>query len=306
MAVLRATPPADFPWVAAILASDPASDATDESPTEVVSIGHTGEWYIPEKSGRITKVGTDGMVEIEELRYLRSSVGAPIVSAAGVVFNKASGRVLGTGTSRGRPYRALFRAGIVNTVTIDDPSRFVSRRHAIIRHDYTIEDLRSTNGTTVNSNYLAYGSVARLNDGDIVVLANTQALRFAADVYAGEGEKPSGTWGILIDGSTRSYFYLTESVYSLHAEIGGINLVPRDDDDGIFVIRKKGRGLEMLDPLDEWSARVSIRISDGDYESLELDSNSWFELMSFPIELNQPATLDSDSRAIVFQVVDVR
>ena len=202
--------------------------------------------------------------------------------------------------------RSVPSAGIVNDVPIDDPSRFVSRRHAVIRNDHTLEDLRSTNGTTLNARYLPYGRVEPFADGDLIVLASTQVLRFATNERAQVPDLPAGIWGILIDGTSSRYFFLTESTYSMRTVDGGISLIAHDADDAIFSIRKQERGIEMLDPLDGWGARVAIRHSDRDYESFDLDSNSWFDAKSFPIELTQTADLGADSVAIVFQVVAVK
>ena len=60
-------------------------------------------------------------------------------------------------------------------------SRFVSRHHLVISHkEFQAEDLRSTNGTSVNAVRLPYGLGKKLDDGDIIALANKEILQFTA------------------------------------------------------------------------------------------------------------------------------
>ena len=458
IAVLRATPPAGFSWRSAIMAQVLDGNTVDDSSRKTLSIGINGEWYIPEKSGSIIEAGSNGSIEIEDLKLWPGSIGAPIVSAAGAIGMMLSATQRGTVSAmtlsaiketfenewnlpwlltetpvavgpaidgpkterappeqteraeraetalqrsmplldRGELDRALTElsagiqvaptadlfyaralvlmdldrneeasrdlesaldieddwilrrsvqrlgeligkhmpwgyltnlstseyhrltqeevsigrsipsAGIVNDVTIDDPTRLVSRRHAVIRKDRTVEDLRSTNGTTINARHLTYGSVTSLADGDLIVLASTQALRFTTDNPNGLRDQPSGTWGILIDGLNRRFFYLSESVYSLYSSDGGVSPDARNSEDAIFVISKRPRGIEVFDPLDQWSARVTIRHSDRDYESFELDSDTSYELIGFPIELEHRIGLGAVPANIVFQIVVFR
>src|ERR1035441_1041122 len=55
-----------------------------------------------------------------------------------------------------------------------EASRWGCRRG---RRDKILEDLRSTNGTTLNARLLPYGSSAKLRDGDVVVAAGTRFWR---------------------------------------------------------------------------------------------------------------------------------
>lgn len=130
-------------------------------------------------------------------------------------------------------------------------------------------------------------------------------LQFATNERA-RPDPPPGIWGIVIDGSRRRHFFLTESTYSLRAVDGGISVIARDAKDAIFRIRKSERGIEVLDPLDTWSARVAVRHSERNYESFGLESDHWFDSINFPFELTQSASLGADPAAIVFQVVAVQ
>ena len=64
-----------------------------------------------------------------------------------------------------------------------DPHGYVSRQHARIEragNHFAIEDLKSSNGTTVNSRRLAPGAAVRLRQGDVIRVGQIE-LRFVED-----------------------------------------------------------------------------------------------------------------------------
>jgi hypothetical protein len=105
--------------------------------------------------------------------------------------------------------RDVPEGGLFNDISF--PDQRISRRHLEIRRKgLYVEDLRTTNGTTLNAKFLEYGQVAPLRDGDLLVLAGVEAFRFRTDRPDTSPAPPSDSWAILLDGS-RSVEYLTSS-----------------------------------------------------------------------------------------------
>ena len=91
----------------------------------------------------------------------------------------------------------------------------VSRHHLLInREGFQAEDLRSLNGTDINAIPLPFEGSQALVDGDLVALANTEVLQFTTREQL-PPTPPPAAWAIFINGSTRTYTYLTEKTYSL-------------------------------------------------------------------------------------------
>jgi hypothetical protein len=61
-------------------------------------------------------------------------------------------------------------------------NRYILRVHLLIsRSNYIAVDAQSTNGTTVNAEFLTRGSFKALKDGDLIALANSALLQFSAN-----------------------------------------------------------------------------------------------------------------------------
>src|SRR5262249_36741312 len=74
----------------------------------------------------------------------------------------------------GRPIEGM--QGVEIHVPLE--SRRVSHMHLIISQRGDVMDLRSVYGTTVNAQWLPYGSFRRLKPGDIMVLSGLELLRY--------------------------------------------------------------------------------------------------------------------------------
>lgn len=85
--------------------------------------------------------------------------------------------------------------------------RTVSRRHLEIRREDCLAiDFRSLNGTTINAEFIPYGTSRQLGEGDIIVLAGIAPFRFSTSRV--EKAPPPSGWGMLIDGRSRTVKYL--------------------------------------------------------------------------------------------------
>jgi hypothetical protein len=130
--------------------------------------------------------------------------------------------------------------------------RFVSRIHLYISKNLSrAVDMRSLNGTTINGEFLLYGSSRKLEDGDVIVLADIAPFQFQSVKYFPFQfwvpsikylQSPSG-WGMLIDDTSKTIHYLNEDTYFLslddakHITLGGY-----ETDDSILTIRRYDQG----------------------------------------------------------------
>jgi hypothetical protein len=109
-------------------------------------------------------------------------------------------------------------------VSFPGHSNFVSRLHLIVYRGGSALDVRSTNGTTVNGEFLRYGlGVRQLEPGDIVVVAGAAVLRFEPIRYPfwrvwtpskRHGQGASG-WAMLIAGGDAAPLTTTVRYLSL-------------------------------------------------------------------------------------------
>lgn len=128
---------------------------------------------------------------------------------------------------------------ITNTVNtsfqhVSDTFRQVSRVHLLIDSNWLASDMRSLNGTSLNSQFMYYGHTMRLHDDDILVLAGIAVFQFESMRYyplqfwepsLGETGPPTGAWGIVIDGSEKKFRYLTAKSTSVGVGAdGGLTL----------------------------------------------------------------------------------
>jgi tetratricopeptide (TPR) repeat protein len=178
-------------------------------------------------------------------------------------------------------------------------SNFVSRNHLVISHrEFRADDLRSTNGTTVNAVQLPYGLGTKLDDGDLIALANKEVLQFTRQPPQ-LPSKPSSAWAIFIDGSTRSYSYLTESVYSVGlTPAGQLRIESGDSASALLMIRHGPQKSELFDASIEWSVVVVFKENDYDYTQRILSGGQWSDFYDLPASL---VKLSSDRKKILQQ-----
>ncbi len=184
---------------------------------------------------------------------------------------------------------------------------FVSRRQLVISHEeFRVDDVRSLNGTTVNAVQLPYGLGAKLSDGDLISLANKEVLQFTVQPPMLPSIPPS-TWAIFIDGSTRSYSYLTEPIYSVGLTPAGLRIEKGDIDSALLKIRHGPQKSELFDAVTDWSVVVVFKENDYNYSQRILPAGQWSTFHDLPASL---VKLSADRQNIVeqgpaFQIVTI-
>lgn len=143
--------------------------------------------------------------------------------------------------------------------------RTVSRRHLeITRNNFLATGLRSRNGTTVNAEFLVYGSSKPLQDGDIIVLAGIAPLQFSTSTI--ESSQPPSGWGMLIDGRSRTFRYLDGTQYFLSLDDQNrIILREIETDDTLLAIRRYTTGAITIEDRKD-NTDLLARMREGDYE----------------------------------------
>lgn len=127
-------------------------------------------------------------------------------------------------------------AGLSNDISF--AHSLVSRRHLALNREGKVDDLRSRNGTSLNARVLPYGVGAKLNDRDLLVLANVQALQFFVDRPLRLPQVPAAAWALFVDGQTRTYSYLAAPEYDLAIDSGRLLLQTAPSGKSVFKVRK--------------------------------------------------------------------
>jgi len=126
--------------------------------------------------------------------------------------------------------------------------RDVSRIHLFVSRDLTIIDMRSLLGTTLNGTFLPYGTSAKLQDGDIIVLANIAPFQFQQIKYSplqfweptiNHTSRPPG-WGMLLDDKSKTFEYLQEDQYFISlGDKKEILLTTNETKNSLFTVRRR-------------------------------------------------------------------
>lgn len=191
---------------------------------------------------------------------------------------------------------------------IDIQDRLVSRRHlAFTRDGQVAEDLRSRNGTTLNSRTIPYGVGAKIEDGDLISLAGVVAFRFTKEWPTGLLPLPQETWGVFIDGTSRSVEYLTEREYEIVASGGKLSVHHPAVKEALMRIRRTLDSAMLYDVADDWYVRLTQKETDYEYKSYVLNSQYWVPMFTQPLEYLK---LSSDRQRIdtsyAFQFVCIK
>jgi hypothetical protein len=156
----------------------------------------------------------------------------------------------------------------------------ISRLHAMIGRNLLAFDVRSLNGTTINSEFVPYGKSKKLQDGDIIVLAGIAPMVFESIVYSTlqfwpphirELPPPEG-WGMIIDGKSRMPHYLrgTRHVLALGGD-GIISVKEGVEAGGLLTIHQTGPETIMIsDADDDYDLWVQLRVGDYTYVSCKI------------------------------------
>jgi tetratricopeptide (TPR) repeat protein len=187
-------------------------------------------------------------------------------------------------------------------------SRVVSRRHLVVSRTsegIQVDDERSLNGTTVNAVQLPYGQDLKLSDGDVISLANTEVLRFAVQEQPAPAPPPSA-WAIFIDGSTRTYSYLTEKAYSVVLTSAELRIQAGENASAVLRLRDQQKP-ELLNANGEWSVVFEYKKNDYEYGWNLAQHGKWTPIDSLPARL---VKLSADGRQILqegpsFQIVTI-
>jgi tetratricopeptide (TPR) repeat protein len=188
----------------------------------------------------------------------------------------------------------------------------VSRRHLVINHDkFQADDVRSRNGTAVNADQIPYGLGIQLSDKDLISIANNEVLQFTTQRPT-LPSMPTSTWAIFIDGSTKSYAYLTAPFYSIEftssdSPSAGLRIEEGDVRSAVLKIRRGPQVPELFDAVDKWSVRLFEKVNDYDYNVVYPRQGQWSDLSGRPARL---VNLSSDRKKSLiegptFQIVTI-
>ena len=180
--------------------------------------------------------------------------------------------------------------GINNDLPFKD--NLISRRHIEINRDYSIEDMRSRNGTTINSLMLPFGTKFSLKENDLISLSGIEILLFNKEV-PDRIEVPKKVWGILIT-NDRKFIYLTKQYYYLRFGNSNIICTETNSVGTKMTFRFREGKVELMDVKDEWKVIYSAKVNDYEYSTLIIpDENEWVESISQALEfviLNEDRT----------------
>jgi hypothetical protein len=183
-------------------------------------------------------------------------------------------------------------------------NRFVSRHHLVIRRDLSAEDLRSRNGTAINGKLVPYGISRKLEDRDIITLANVRALQFTTQRPSTTVRVPPGSWAMFINNEAKTFHYLNDPEYSLMLVNGVLSLESGLTDNAFLKLRREKKG-EMFDAPDDWYVLATVKETDYEYKSFPVSSGNWIQVVEAPL---QYVKVSSDGKQIVqegpsFQIV---
>jgi hypothetical protein len=165
------------------------------------------------------------------------------------------------------------------------------------------DDERSMNGTTVNAAHLPYGESMKLADGDILALANTQVVQFTTQAQP-PSPPPPNAWAIFINGTARTYAYLTETSYSVVFNANELRLEAGENPSAVARVRNLQKP-ELFALAGEWILALQYKKTDYDYQRYPLEPGKWKPLDSLPASL---VKLSADRKSIAeegpaFQIV---
>jgi len=195
------------------------------------------------------------------------------------------------------------------------PTRVVSRMHLMITKDLEAQDMRTSFGTMVNAEFLEYGTIHQLRDGDILSLAGNETFRFT--MPAGTRYFPqapvrkdavpnTNQWAIFIDGEQRHISPLNETAHYVSYEEGLGYRISEDD---------PGNALALIESDFDGEARSSsnevvhkkVYITDLDdahqlYATYKQDQNNAYKYPRVSVDSDVKITLGTtlEVQAVVF------
>jgi hypothetical protein len=143
----------------------------------------------------------------------------------------------------------------------------ISRNHLIVLSNFELLDLRSRNGTTLNSHHVPLGAPKRLETGDVVVLADIVPVVFFSieDEQHLEGFPPPDSrfaWAAVIDGSARRISYVTSHEAHLrYTADNGVD-IGTPDDPGVFATLSRSGTLLTFKPVESRPSVTAVMFKD--------------------------------------------
>jgi hypothetical protein len=154
--------------------------------------------------------------------------------------------------------------------------RTVSRLHLFILNNNVALDMRSMNGTTVNGDFLPYGTNRTLVNGDLIVLTGLAPFRYEIYGYTLfrkiQNTAPASGWGILIDGRAKRILFLEKSDCCLCLnEQGQYQVKEANSKDCLLMITKAVDGsVSILDVVDSHQLIAVMKEGDYDYNTYNI------------------------------------
>lgn len=151
----------------------------------------------------------------------------------------------------------------------------VSRIHLFITREGKAIDMRSLNGTVINGEFLTYGEVRWLTDGDHIVLADIAPFEFRRvtywlQIWAPPVERrivPPGAWAMVIDAGERKHHYLVQAAVTIGID-GNDRLLVGDgsppDASARMVVRRHAEAVFTVEDRDD-GADLWAEMKMGDY-----------------------------------------
>lgn len=168
--------------------------------------------------------------------------------------------------------------------TIDFQVQIISRRHLSIRRKgLALEDLRSLNGTTLNSAVLPYGITQGLQNGDVLTLANEIVLQFTTEQPA-PLVIPKDYWGLLLSQSYQKYHYLVAGDYYISIDgDDSIILETEQKEDSILRISFDKKTPKFFILEGKWQLTTIVKkVHEINYETFILPKKQWNNAFNFP------------------------
>jgi hypothetical protein len=143
----------------------------------------------------------------------------------------------------------------------------------------------------------------KLSEGDLITLANSEVLRFTTQKQP-PSQPPPNAWAIFINGTARTYAYLTEPSYSVLLRADGLRIEPGENPSAVARVRNHQKP-ELFSAGGEWFLAVEFKRNDYDYTWNLVQPDKWTPLESLPAS---PIKLSADRKQILergpaFQIV---
>jgi hypothetical protein len=157
----------------------------------------------------------------------------------------------------------------------------ISRLHVFVSRELVAVDVRSLNGTTVNAEFLKYGDILKLTDGDVMTLAGMAPFKFTTSPK--EIRPQTSAWGMVTDGRSRTANYLAEPEHNLSLGVDGALIVKEGGASGALLSILNGDGRIVIGDVDD-SHDLWVTMRAGDYTYISCMVPPGRQFSSFNVE----------------------